>query len=134
MIFPPVAGAGKYQRHRRCAGAEIYSRSRFNDRIFETFGVPLIGQTCAAGVFCRTSPFDVSIALGAKEIAKAMAVKWQSGLNGGMVVANPFEAFAMPEENQRRHQPGGEGGGRAGRWGKGYAVLLARVAADRGTA
>ena len=28
-----------------------------------------------------------------------MAVKWQSGLTGGMVVANPIpEAFAMPEE------------------------------------
>ena len=29
-----------------------------------------------------------------------MAVKWQSGLNGGLVVANPIpEQFAMPEES-----------------------------------
>lgn len=28
-----------------------------------------------------------------------MAVKWQTGLNGGLVVANPIpEQFAMPEE------------------------------------
>ncbi|MCH4797312.1 pseudouridine-5'-phosphate glycosidase, partial [Escherichia coli] len=49
--------------------------------------------------FCRTSPFDVSIRLdSASEIARAMAVKWQSGLNGGLVVANPIpEQFAMPE-------------------------------------
>ena len=51
--------------------------------------------------FCRTSPFDVSIRLdSASEIARAMAVKWQSGLNGGLVVANPIpEQFAMPEES-----------------------------------
>lgn len=29
-----------------------------------------------------------------------MAVKWQTGLNGGLVVANPIpEQFAMPEES-----------------------------------
>ncbi|EFA5523843.1 pseudouridine-5'-phosphate glycosidase, partial [Escherichia coli] len=36
----------------------------------------------------------------ATEIARAMAVKWQTGLNGGLVVANPIpEQFAMPEES-----------------------------------
>ncbi|WP_162264810.1 pseudouridine-5'-phosphate glycosidase, partial [Salmonella enterica] len=35
----------------------------------------------------------------AKEIARAMAVKWQTGLDGGLVVANPIpEQFAMAEE------------------------------------
>ncbi|EKT6257974.1 pseudouridine-5'-phosphate glycosidase [Escherichia coli] len=67
----------------------------------ETFGVPLIGYQTKAlpAFFCRTSPFDVSIRLdSASEIARAMAVKWQSGLNGGLVVANPIpEQFAMPE-------------------------------------
>ena len=85
-----------------CAGAKSILDLGLTTEYFETFGVPLIGYQTSAlpAFFCRTSPFDVSIRLNsAKEIAKAMAVKWQSGLNGGMVVANPIpEAFAMPEE------------------------------------
>ena len=53
-----------------------------------------------AGIFLPHHPFEVSIRLdSAKEIARAMAVKWQTGLNGGLVVANPIpEAYAMAEE------------------------------------
>ena len=85
-----------------CAGAKSILDLGLTTEYLETFGVPLIGYQTSAlpAFFCRTSPFDVSIRLNsAKEIAKAMAVKWQSGLNGGMVVANPIpEAFAMAEE------------------------------------
>ncbi|HBM3270200.1 pseudouridine-5'-phosphate glycosidase [Klebsiella michiganensis] len=85
-----------------CAGAKSILDLGLTTEYLETFGVPLIGYQTSAlpAFFCRTSPFDVSIRLNsAKEIAKAMVVKWQSGLNGGMVVANPIpEAFAMPEE------------------------------------
>ena len=85
-----------------CAGAKSIIDLGLTTEYLETFGVPLIGYQTSAlpAFFCRTSPFDVSIRLNsAKDIAKAMAVKWQSGLNGGMVVANPIpEAFAMPEE------------------------------------
>lgn len=85
-----------------CAGAKSILDLGLTTEYLETFGVPLIGYQTSAlpAFFCRTSPFDVSIRLNsAKEIAKAMAVKWQLGLNGGMVVANPIpEAFAMPEE------------------------------------
>ena len=85
-----------------CAVANSILDLGLTTEYLETFGVPLIGYQTSAlpAFFCRTSPFDVSIRLNsAKEIAKAMAVKWQSGLNGGMVVANPIpEAFAMPEE------------------------------------
>lgn len=85
-----------------CAGAKSILDLGLTTEYLETFGVPLIGYQTSVlpAFFCRTSPFDVSIRLNsAKEIAKAMAVKWQSGLNGGMVVANPIpEAFAMPEE------------------------------------
>ena len=85
-----------------CAGAKSILDLGLTTEYLETFGVPLIGYQTSAlpAFFCRTSPFDVSIRLNsAKEIAKAMAVKWQSGLNGGMGVANPIpEAFAMPEE------------------------------------
>lgn len=85
-----------------CAGAKSILDLGLTTEYLETFGVPLIGYQTSAlpAFFCRTSPFDVSIRLNsAKDIAKAMAVKWQSDLNGGMVVANPIpEAFAMPEE------------------------------------
>ncbi|MBZ7126136.1 pseudouridine-5'-phosphate glycosidase [Klebsiella grimontii] len=85
-----------------CAGAKSILDLGLTTEYLETFGVPLIGYQTSAlpAFFCRTSPFDVSIRLNsAKDIAKAMAVKWLSGLNGGMVVANPIpEAFAMPEE------------------------------------
>ena len=84
-----------------CAGAKSILDLGLTTEYLETFGVPLIGYQTSAlpAFFCRTSPFDVSIRLNsAKEIAKAMAVKWQSSLKGGMVVANPIpEQFAMPE-------------------------------------
>ncbi len=45
--------------------------------------------------FCRTSSFDVSIRLdSASEIARAMAVKWQSGLNGGLVKSGKISGVA----------------------------------------
>jgi pseudouridine-5'-phosphate glycosidase len=85
-----------------CAGAKSILDLGLTTEYLETFGVPLIGYQTSAlpAFFCRTSPFDVSIRLNsAKEIAKAMAVKWQSGLKGGMVVANPIpQQFAMAEE------------------------------------
>ncbi|HBC0626927.1 pseudouridine-5'-phosphate glycosidase [Escherichia coli] len=86
-----------------CAGAKSILDLGLTTEYLETFGVPLIGYQTKAlpAFFCRTSPFDVSIRLdSATEIARAMAVKWQTGLNGGLVVANPIpEQFAMPEES-----------------------------------
>ncbi|MES4357367.1 pseudouridine-5'-phosphate glycosidase [Escherichia coli] len=80
-----------------CAGAKSILDLGLTTEYLETFGVPLIGYQTKAlpAFFCRTSSFDVSIRLdSASEIARAMAVKWQSGLNGGPVVANP-----IPEES-----------------------------------
>ncbi|HCP2540804.1 TPA: pseudouridine-5'-phosphate glycosidase [Escherichia coli] len=80
-----------------CAGAKSILDLGLTTEYLETFGVPLIGYQTKAlpAFFCRTSSFDVSIRLdSASEIARAMAVKWQSGLNGGLVVANP-----IPEES-----------------------------------
>lgn len=69
-----------------CAGAKSILDLGLTTEYLETFGVPLIGYQTKAlpAFFCRTSPFDVSIRLdSATEIARAMAVKWQTGLNGG---------------------------------------------------
>lgn len=85
-----------------CAGAKSILDLGLTTEYLETFGVPLIGYQTKAlpAFFCRTSPFEVSIRLDTPEqIARAMAVKWQSGLNGGLVIANPIpQAYAMPEE------------------------------------
>lgn len=84
-----------------CAGAKSILDLGLTTEYLETHGVPLIGYQTQVlpAFFCRTSPFSVSIQLDVPEqIAKAMATKWQSGLEGGMVIANPIpEQFAMPE-------------------------------------
>lgn len=85
-----------------CAGAKSILDLGLTTEYLETNGVPLIGYQAQSlpAFFCRTSPFEVSIRLDSAEaIARAMAVKWQTGLNGGLVVANPIpEQFAMAEE------------------------------------
>lgn len=84
-----------------CAGAKSILDLGLTTEYLETHGVPLIGYRTQVlpAFFCRTSPFSVSIQLDEPEqIAKAMATKWHSGLEGGMVIANPIpEQFAMPE-------------------------------------
>ncbi|WP_346827944.1 pseudouridine-5'-phosphate glycosidase [Serratia inhibens] len=85
-----------------CAGAKSILDLGLTTEYLETHGVPLIGyrtQTLPA-FFCRTSPFSVSIRLDEPaEIARAMATKWQTGLGGGMVIANPIPAqYAVPED------------------------------------
>lgn len=101
-IFLPIYRNWQYQCHCCLCGAKSILDLGLTTEYLETFGVPLIGYQTKAlpAFFCRTSPFDVSIRLdSAREIARAMAVKWQTGLNGGLVVANPIpEQFAMPEE------------------------------------
>lgn len=85
-----------------CAGAKSILDLGLTTEYLETNGVPLIGYQTQSlpAFFCRTSPFKVSIRLDkAEAIARAMAVKWQTGLNGGLVIANPIpEQFAMAEE------------------------------------
>lgn len=84
-----------------CAGAKSILDLGLTTEYLETHGVPLIGYRTQVlpAFFCRTSPFSVSIQLDEPEqIAKVMATKWHSGLEGGMVIANPIpEQFAMPE-------------------------------------
>ncbi|MFK3840765.1 MULTISPECIES: pseudouridine-5'-phosphate glycosidase [Serratia] len=85
-----------------CAGAKSILDLGLTTEYLETHGVPLIGYQTPTlpAFFCRTSPFSVSIQLDAPaEIARAMATKWQAGLEGGMVIANPIPAeYAVPED------------------------------------
>ncbi len=85
-----------------CAGAKSILDLGLTTEYLETFGVPLIGYKTKSlpAFFTRTSPFETSVQLdSAKDIAKALFVKWQIGLEGGAVIANPIpQQFAMPEE------------------------------------
>ncbi|OCQ53453.1 Pseudouridine-5'-phosphate glycosidase [Photorhabdus australis subsp. thailandensis] len=85
-----------------CAGAKSILDLGLTTEYLETHGIPLIGyQTHSLpAFFCRTSPFSVSARLDSPEqIAQVMAIKWRTGLQGGLVIANPIpEQYAMPEE------------------------------------
>ena len=64
----------------------------------ETFGVPVIGyQTIEFPAFyTRSSGLRVDYQLDSPaEIAQLLAIKWQLGLQGGVLIANP-----IPSENQ----------------------------------
>lgn len=82
-----------------CAGAKSILDIGLTLEYLETHGVPVVGyQTETLPAFyTRESEFGVDYQLDTPEqIATAMKAKWQMGLKGGMVVANPIpEAFAM---------------------------------------
>ncbi|CAK9886262.1 MAG: Pseudouridine-5'-phosphate glycosidase [Candidatus Erwinia impunctatus] len=84
-----------------CAGAKSILDLGLTVEYLETYGVPLVGYQTALlpAFFCRTSPYPVSIELDTpRDIARAMLTKWQCGLRGGVVIANPIpEEFSMPE-------------------------------------
>ena len=85
-----------------CAGAKAILDLRLTLEYLETHGVPVIGYgtDLLPAFYTRDSEFRVDYRLdSATEIARAMHAKWQLGLAGGLVVANPIpQAFAMPRE------------------------------------
>ena len=85
-----------------CAGAKSILDLGLTMEYLETFGVPVVGYQTEKlpSFFSRTSPFDVSVKLdSAEQIAEMIKVKWDLGLNGGVVVANPIPTqYAMDEE------------------------------------
>jgi pseudouridine-5'-phosphate glycosidase len=89
-----------------CAGAKSILDLRLTLEYLETMGVPVLGfQTDKLPAFyTRTSGLPVDYRMEtALEIAKALHTKWQLGLHGGAVIANPIpEAFAMPQEEMDR--------------------------------
>lgn len=83
-----------------CAGAKSILDLGLTLEYLETLGVPVVGyQTDTLPAFyARESAFDVNYRLDSPgQIAAAMKAKWDMGLGGGMVIANPIpEAYAMP--------------------------------------
>ncbi|ABC28255.1 uncharacterized enzyme involved in pigment biosynthesis [Hahella chejuensis KCTC 2396] len=82
-----------------CAGAKSILDLGLTREYLETHGVPLVGyQTSTLPAFyTRDSDFDVDYQLDTPEqIAQALQAKWEMGLQGGVVIANPIpEAYAM---------------------------------------
>lgn len=76
-----------------CAGAKSILDLGLTMEYLETFGVPVVGYQTEKlpSFFSRTSPYDVSVKLDtAQQIAEMIKIKWDLGLNGGVVVANPI--------------------------------------------
>ncbi|MBQ7491951.1 MAG: pseudouridine-5'-phosphate glycosidase [Clostridia bacterium] len=65
----------------------------------ETMGVPVLGMRTKdfPAFYCRESGFKVDYALrDEEEAARIMKAKWDVGMKGGMIVANPIpEEYAM---------------------------------------
>ncbi|WP_240371261.1 pseudouridine-5'-phosphate glycosidase [Anoxybacteroides rupiense] len=84
-----------------CAGAKSILDLGLTLEYLETHGIPVIGygtETLPA-FYSRTSPFKVDYRLDApEEIAAFIQTKWELGLNGGLVIANPIPKEAELEE------------------------------------
>jgi pseudouridine-5'-phosphate glycosidase len=89
-----------------CAGAKSILDIRLTLEYLETHGVPVIGYRTDSlpGFFSRDSAFGVDVRLDEPdEIARVMKSKWDLGLGGGLVVANPIPAqHALPRETVDR--------------------------------
>lgn len=81
-----------------CAGAKSILDLGLTLEYLETQGVPVVGFKTEElpAFYTRKSGFKVDYRVDSEEaLAKAIKAKWDLGLNGGMVIANP-----IPEEYQ----------------------------------
>ncbi len=80
-----------------CAGAKSILDIGRTLEYLETHGVPVIGYKCSEfpSFYSRESGFGVDFNLESPEaVASMLAAKWELGLNGGAVIANP-----VPQEH-----------------------------------
>jgi pseudouridylate synthase len=82
-----------------CAGAKSILDIGLTLEYLETKGVPVVGYNTdeLPAFYTRKSGFKVDYKVESEEtLAKALKAKWDLGLSGGVVVANPIpEEFAM---------------------------------------
>ena len=112
-----------------CAGATAVSDTGRTLEYLETMGVPVLGlRTAQFPVFgCQGSGFRVGHeAASEEEIARIARIKWDLGLTGGVLVANPVpQQYAMPTEEVNRAIEAGLAQAQAeGISGKGLAPYL----------
>lgn len=78
-----------------CAGVKSILDIGLTLEYLETLGVPVVGYRTATmpAFYTRQSEYSVDYQLDTPEqIARAMKIKWEMGLKGGMVIANPIPA------------------------------------------
>ncbi|WP_303049476.1 pseudouridine-5'-phosphate glycosidase [Bacillus sp. Marseille-Q1617] len=86
-----------------CAGAKSILNIGLTLEYLETKGVPVLGyQTESLPAFyTRNSPYNVNYQMDTcEEIASLLKTKWELGLAGGVVVANPIPEKDAMEENE----------------------------------
>jgi pseudouridylate synthase len=86
-----------------CAGAKSILDLGLTLEYLETYGVPVVGfgTDTLPAFYTRTSPFNVNYRLDSvAEVADMIRTKWELGLNGGVVVANPIPEEHALEESQ----------------------------------
>jgi pseudouridine-5'-phosphate glycosidase len=82
-----------------CAGAKSILDLGLTLEYLETHGVPVLGYKTKKlpAFFTRESEFDLDYKIDTpKELAEIITSKWEMGLNGGVVIANPIpEEYSM---------------------------------------
>lgn len=82
-----------------CAGAKLILDIGLTLEYLETKGVPVLGYKTKnfPAFYCTDSGFKVDYKVDSpEEIANMLKVKWEMGLNGGVVIGNPVPSdFAM---------------------------------------
>ena len=77
-----------------CAGAKSILDLKLTLEYLETRGVPVIGFGTEElpAFYTRKSGFKVDYRVDSeKELAEAIKIKWEMGINGGLVIANPID-------------------------------------------
>ena len=89
-----------------CAGAKSILDIGLTLEYLETHGVPVIGFKTKEfpAFYTRKSGFPVDYQLDTpKEIADAIKIKWASGLDGGVIIANPIPEHFEPSFAKINH-------------------------------
>ena len=85
-----------------CAGAKAILDLEKTLEYLETKGVPVIGYgtSMLPAFYTRTSAYKVNYRMDTPlEIAKTLKVKWDLGLNGGVLITNPIpEEYSLDED------------------------------------
>lgn len=85
-----------------CAGAKAILDLEKTLEYLETKGVPVIGYgtSMLPAFYTRTSTYKVNYRMDTPlEIAKTLKVKWDLGLNGGVLITNPIpEEYSLDED------------------------------------
>ncbi len=84
-----------------CAGAKSILDIGLTLEYLETHGVPVIGLETSVfpAFYTATSQFGVDANLTPEEVAQTMHAKWDLGLAGGLVIANPIPKESAMEES-----------------------------------